>query len=402
MSIAATPFLYVALTPSGGKRWGMVKGRDARHAGEQLRKQRLVPLKTWELPAWAGGGDKRPSLSDQSELHLQLSQLLGRGVPLVEAMDVSVRSVSNASRPRVERMRELVAAGSSFADACGRVDMFDPVTVSVYRAAERTGDLGGAAKQLSIMARRQLQIRGKVGTLMMYPMIVMCVSIVAGIFLLVYVVPKVGTAMQDLAASQGSELPLFTKIVMAVGYFVQTQWMWCLAGAALVTVIIILLRRTLAAAFAVLARKLPVLRDVILAQESARFFTVMTAMSRNGVPLADALSTVNATISHPLLRSQLENLRTRLVEGGMLRQLIDTVTALPVGTRRLLIAAERSGDMESAFETLANDMTEELDRRTSRLLAVIEPVLIIIMTLFIGSLLISLLLPMFSMMGQVG
>ncbi len=402
MSVAAVQFVYVALTPSGGKRWGMVRGRDARHATEQLRRQRLVPLQTWQLPGWAGGGDKRPSLKDQAELHLQLSQLLGRGVPLIEAMDVSVRSVSAASRPRVERIRELVAAGSSFADACGRVEMFDQVTVSVYRAAERTGDLGGAAKQLSIMARRQLQIRGKVGTLMLYPLIVMSVSIIAGVFLLVYVVPKVGAAMQDLASSQGAELPLFTKVVMSVGYFVQQEWMWCIAGLVVLVLLVIFLRRTIAQVIALLARKLPVLKDVVLAQESARFFTVMTAMSRNGVPLADALGIVNATISHPVLRAQLENLRTKLVEGGMLRQLIDTVTALPVGTRRLLIAAERSGDMENAFETLAGDMTEELDRRTSRLLAVIEPLLIILMTLFIGSLLISLLLPMFSMMGQVG
>lgn len=280
--------------------------------------------------------------------------------------------------------------------------MFDPVTIAVYRAAERTGDLGGAAKQLSMMARRTLQIRGRVGTLMLYPLIVMSVSIVAGVFLLVYVVPKVGTAMKDLATSNGTELPLLTRVVMAAGFFIQQQWVWCLAGAVVLAVLIIFLRRTIASGSAVLARKLPVLREVILAQESARFFTVMTAMSRNGVPLADALGTVNTTISHPLLRTQLENLRTRLVEGGVLRQLIDTVTALPVGTRRLLIAAERSGDMETAFETLAADMTEELDRRTSRLLAVVEPVLIIVMTLFIGSLLISLLLPMFSMTGQVG
>ncbi len=402
MSLAATPYLYVALTPAGGKRWGMVRGRDTRHALDLVRRQRLVPLKTWQLPSWAGGGDKQPSLNDQAELHLQLSQLLNRGVPLVEALDVTVRSVSNTSRPRVERMRELVASGASFADACGQVGMFDTVTVAVYRAAERTGDLGGAAKQLSTMARRQLQIRGKVTTLLLYPLIVMSVSIAAGIFLLVYVVPKVGTAMKDMASNQGTELPLLTQVVMAVGLFVRDEWMWCVLAIMIMVTAGVLTRKLLAVAGATLARKLPVLRDVILAQESARFFTVMTAMSRNGVPLADALSTVNSTISHPLLRTQLDTLRVRLVEGAVLRQLIDTVTALPVGTRRLLIAAERSGDLEQAFETLADDMTEELDRRTSRLLAVIEPILIIVMTLFIGSLLISLLLPMFSMMGSVG
>ena len=394
--------MYVAITPSGGKRWGTVRGRDQRHATDQLRRQRLVPLKTWAMPAWAGGGEKRPSLGDQAELHLQLAQLLGRGVPLVEGLEVTTKSVSNTTRPRVERMRELVSAGSSFADACAQVEMFDSVTVAVYRAAERTGDLGGAAKQLSIMARRQLQIRDKVQTLMLYPLITMSFSIAAGIFMLVYVVPKVGEAMTDMASQQGMELPFFTKVVMAVGVFMRDEWMWCVGALALLVSAGVVLRRQALGAGTVLSRRVPVLRDVVLAQESARFFTVMTAMARNGVPLADALGIVNSTISHPVLRVQLESLRTRLVEGGVLRQLIDTVTALPLGTRRLLIAAERSGDMESAFETLAQDMTEELDRRTTRLLAVVEPVLIIAMSLLIGALLISLMLPMFSMMGSVG
>jgi type II secretory pathway component PulF len=102
-----------------------------------------------------------------------------------------------------------------------------------------------------------------------------------------------------------------------------------------------------------------------------------------------------------MLRKQLERLRTRLVEGGLLRILIDEASQLPMATRKLLIAAERSGDMESVFATLATDMADEVERRSSRLLAVLEPLLIVVMFLIIGSLLISILLPLLTLTSKV-
>jgi type II secretory pathway component PulF len=145
----------------------------------------------------------------------------------------------------------------------------------------------------------------------------------------------------------------------------------------------------------------PLLRELVLAQESARFFTVMAAMTRSGVTLADALGVATGALSHPELRGQLTTLRTRLIEGGVLRTLIDGVTALPVPTRRLMMAAERSGDLESAFDTLAQDHAEELDRRTSRLLAALEPLLIVLMFLVIGTLLLSVMIPLMKASSQV-
>ena len=77
-----------------------------------------------------------------------------------------------------------------------------------------------------------------------------------------------------------------------------------------------------------------------------------------------------------------------------MRQLIDTVTALPLPTRRLLIAAERSGDLESAFELLATDMAEEVERRSARLLAAMEPTMLVVMFFMIGSMVLSIMIPM--------
>jgi type II secretory pathway component PulF len=377
---------------------GVIQARDTRHLNEQLRRNRLVPLQTWSLPAWLGTGASKVSLKDQAELHTQLAQLLTRGVPLVEALEVTASAVASGTRPRVERMRDMVAAGSSFSEAAFAVQVFDPVTIAVYRAAERTGDLGGAAKQLSITVRRQLQLGNKVITLLLYPMIVVTISILVALIIITFIVPRIVGALEGAQV----QLPFITRAMADTGLFIQAQWPWLLVAFAGLLVGAFVTRKRIAEGVAWVSRRLPILKTVVLTQESARFFTVMAAMTRSGITLGDALGVASGAISHPVLKEELGTLRTRLIEGGILRQLIDNVTSLPLPTRRLLIAAERSGDLESAFGTLADDMTDELDRNTARLLAVLEPLMIVMMFLFIGSMLLSIMIPMMQAATNVG
>lgn len=376
---------------------GVRRARDERDLAAQLRRERLVPVRSLRLPA-VGGGSGSFSLKDQSELHVQLSQLLTRGVPLVEALEVTASCVNAATRPRVERMRELVAAGSSFADACKAVDGFDTITIAVYRAAERTGDLGGAAKQLAVTTRRQLAIRGKAGTLLLYPAIVLTISLAIATLMLTVIVPRIGTALKQ---SSQVTLPWYTEAVLWLGEFLRDQWMWVLGGAAIIGIVAFALRGVIATAMGRVFRRTPLVREVIMAQESARFFTVMAAMSRAGVTLGDALGVGVTAVSHPTLRKQLVTLRSKLIEGGVLRNLIEGVDAFPLPVRRLMIAAERAGDLQSAFETLAQDTSDELDRRSSRLLAMLEPLLIVLMFTIIGSLLLSIMIPLMKLSQQV-
>ena len=122
---------------------------------------------------------------------------------------------------------------------------------------------------------------------------------------------------------------------------------------------------------------------------------------RQGVPLADALGISVQAVRHPALHDQLKKLRTKLAEGGVLHALIDRVSTLPLASRRLLMAAERAGDLDSAFEGLARDMADELDRRTGRLLAILEPVAIVAMFLIIAPLILALMIPLLTISNQI-
>jgi type II secretory pathway component PulF len=384
-------FVYVAAKSAGGRSFGVRQARDRRQLNDQLRRERLVPLKAWELPEWAAvSAGSKLKLKDQAELNTQLAQLLSRGVPLVEALEVVASAISPAHRPIVQRMRDLVSGGTSFADACAAMGAFDKITIAVYRAAERTGDLAGAAKQLAMTMRRQLAISGKAVTLMIYPAIVLSISIVMSILMITFIVPRIGTAMKGT----GKPLPLVTELMMNTGLWMQSNWIWVLLGVLIVFTGMVFIRKAIFDLVGRFSRTMPVMRDLVLAQESARFFTVMAAMTRCGIPLSDALGTATGAISHPELRRQLQSLQARLIEGGVLRTLIDSVTMLPVPTRRLLIAAERAGDLVPALDTLAGDMADEVDRKSSRLLAALEPALIVFMFLIIGSILLSIMLPL--------
>jgi type II secretory pathway component PulF len=394
---ASNAFAYVAVRPTGGKRYGVRSARSVGALAESLRTENQLLLQYWKLPGWAAK-ESQLSIKDHVALNEQIAGLLSRGVPLVEALDVIAQTVRPATRPRMVRIREMVAGGTSFSDACRAVGGFDIVTIAVYKAAERSGDLAGAGRQLAETARRTAKIQGKAGTLMIYPIIVLSISFIVGILMVTFVVPMIGEGL----ANADVKLPGYTQVMVATGNWIQENSTYVMLGIAVLVAALLVVKDPLLAAGLGVMRRAPLIRQVVLAQEAARFFSVMAAMTRTGVPFADALSVANQAVNHPVLRRQLERLRSRLVEGGLLRSLIDEVTELPVATRRLLIAAERGGDMESAFNTLATDMTDEVERRSERLIQFMQPAVVVVMFLVIGSLLVSILLPLMTLTNNMG
>lgn len=385
------------MNPTGGRMVGFRAAADVAALQEELRREQLLLLKAWKLPLGAAGTTMLP-LKDDALLNEQLNILLSRGVPLVEALEVASSVVSPASKARIERLRENVAAGASFSDACMKTGGFDIVTSAVYRSAERTGDLAGAAQRLAQAARRRLAIRGKALTVLIYPAAVMLIA--AGVFfvLLVWLVPMMAGQMRQMRVT----LNPFSRIVFATGEWMSSHLPLSLALIGAVVFGAIIFRMAIWGVIQRVLAKIPAAARLMITSEMARFFSVMAAMTRSGVPLADALSTSVAVISDDKLRKQLQQLQKGLVDGGVWRYLIEKVDALPLATRRLLVAAERAGDLDSAFDTLASDMAMEVDQRASRLLAMLEPAVIVLMFALIGPLILAIAIPMLTFRSQVG
>lgn len=389
MSSAPSQFLFRAMTPTGGTKLGLRAALNEAQLSDQLRRDQLLLMRAWRIPVGSPAKFSIP-LKDQAALNEQLSLLLSRGVPLVEALEVAGSVVTDTMKGKVGLMREQVAAGASFSRACEVVGGFDTVSVAVYRAAERTGDLAGAAGRLAQSAKRRLAIAGKTITVLVYPAAVSIIAFTAFLGLLIFIVPQIASQIGQIT----KKINAFSAFIFATGTWMR-EHLWLTVAILLgVVVAIVLVRRVLVGAFLSLGRRIPAIRNLLLTIEMARFFSVMAAMTRTGVPLADALATATGVISNPALRAQLVQLQKSLVEGGLFRTLVEKVTEFPLATRRLLIAAERGGDLESAFDGLSADLSNEVDVRAARLTALLEPLLICLMFALIAPLILAIALPM--------
>lgn len=377
------------MTSAGAKTLGFRAASDESQLAEELRREQLMLLRSWKLPLRASARTWLP-LKDEAALNDQLAILLSRGVPLVDALEVASSVVSPASKGRILRLREAVAAGQSFSEACARSGSFDDVNIAVYRSAERTGDVSGAARRLAVSAKRRLGIRGKAITVMIYPLVVLSISVIVFTALLVFIVPRISDQMRQLKTTPNA----YSQAVFGAG-----EWLNAHLGLALMVVAVLLvaafvLRERAFALFMGALQKVPAVARLILTVEMTRFFSVMAAMVKSGVPLADALSTSASVLSSRRLREQMGAVQKGLVEGGLWRTLVERTDALPLATRRLLIAAERAGDLDSAFDSLSQDMADEVDVRSSRLLALLEPGAILLMFLLIGPLILAIAIPL--------
>jgi type II secretory pathway component PulF len=388
-------YLFKAMTPSGGNRFGVRPAADLKGLSDDLKREQLLMLRAWKLPLGPAPSARFP-LKDDAALNEQLHILLSRGVPLVEALEVAASVVSAPSKVTIDKLREAVASGTSFSLACEKLGVFDPVSISVYRSAERTGDLAGAGLRLSQAARRRLAISGKAITVMIYPAVVTVIALSLFAGLLVFLVPRIAEQMEQL----GTKLPAFSKIVFTIGLWLNAHLGTIGLVLAGVAVLLVLFWRVVFAALKALAARVPGVAPLLLSVELTRFFSVLAAMTRTGVPLADALANAVPVITSPGLRAQLDQLRKSLVEGGVLRVLLDRVESLPLSTRKLLIAAERAGDLDSAFDSLSSDMAADVDRKSSRLLALLEPAVLLAMFAFIGPLVIAIAIPLITFGGN--
>ncbi|MCH7961262.1 MAG: type II secretion system F family protein [Planctomycetes bacterium] len=373
-----------------------------RMLSDGLRQDRLLLLQSWRLPVWA---TRAASLGgqDQETFNGVLGQMLSRGVPLVEALDVAREAMGAGAAGIVERIGKAVSAGKSFADACREVSAFDEVTIAVYRAAERTGELGEACEQLGRSIKRQRAVAGKAVTLLIYPAVVLTLASIVSLAMLMFIVPMLGRNIRQMAEGSGEgQIPLFSRVVFAAGEAMNAHWMLVVGSLVSAVLLAVVFRAGLWRLGRTASRRMPMVRDLIRAQETTRFFSVMASMTRSGVPLAEALATGNQAVLHPKLRAQLETMQRRLVEGAAMPMLIEAATELPVTTRRLLVAAERAGDLEATFEVLATDSADEVERRSARLLAALEPILIVLISVMIGSLVIAIMVPILTAASSVG
>lgn len=376
----------------GSKQDGVLDAASEQAVVAQLQSQHLLPVSI-EVNVAMAAGKKSGKLStkDQLDIARGMNNLLGAGIPVDQAMGMMIDLADNDRQVAVlSEWREALRDGSSLSEAienssAGTSGFF----VSMVKAGEASGALDVALERLSEYLERAKALRDTVVSAMIYPAILLAVAVISVIILLAYVVPQ----FKDLFEDMGAALPLPTQIVVASGDFLAAWW-WALIGAFFA--IGWLWRRAMEKPpfrLKVDQRllKMPLVSGIVIRLDVSRFAFTLSTLTQNGVALTEAMQIVIQTVGNTAMQQQLRYVLEQIKEGSRLATALAD-SSFPKLAIQLIKIGEETGKLEQMLAQIGEIYDEELQAQVKRLVALMEPVLILTLGMVIAGIIMSVLM----------
>ena len=409
-------YRYKAVAPGGAVSMGELDAANEGEILDRLRDQGLMPMQV--VPASAGAvaapargearaprrlfAQKRFTKDQLMAFTRELATLLRAGLPLDRALETLIGLTSTPfAASFLQGIRDEVRGGKAMSQALdARREVFDRFYVNIVRAGEAGGALATVLTRLADTMERNKDLRETVKSALIYPIILIGVAVSSVMILLIYVVPQ----FQQTFSQAGKALPLPTEVVIFVGTFLK-KWWWAMI--AFVALVVLWARRKLGEPrfrrrFDARVLNLPVLGDLLVKIEVARFSRTLATLLGNGVTLLSALSIVKETLGNVVLSASLDGVIARLREGkGFGRPLLDTGLWPKLATQMILVG-EESGRLEEMLGRVADVYDREVQVSVKRFLAILEPAMILGLAVLIGGIVFSILLGVMGMSELVG
>jgi type IV pilus assembly protein PilC len=328
-------------------------------------------------------------------LNQQFNTLIKAGLPILRALDLLAdRASSPKLRPVISQVRDRVREGKSLSEAVSEAGVFSKVYSTAILAGEKSGNLSGVLDQYITYQRVSTSVRKKILATLVYPVLLLSVAIIIVTYLVTAVIPKFALLYRDLHV----QLPTPTRVLIAL----TVDYRFVVLGAIAVLVVtalgIFLWSRSEegGTAFDRFKFRLPIIGVTLLKFQVAQFSRTLATLLTGGTPLVAGLQTATDAITSRLLRSTVSQATQMVREGESLHIALASKGVMPEMALDMIEVGESSGALSPMLTSVAEFYEEEVNLRLSALVAVIEPVLLVFMGLFVAFILISLYLPIFS------
>lgn len=406
-------FAYKAKTQTGELVNGTLEAGDRRLALNQLGRLGYFPLDVQAATAAATAAGARPAFSlrewrdrpgtrDILAFTQQLSSLLRSGMQLSEAIGTLARRAQKPSLVAVlSQLRHDIIEGAPLSDALARFPrIFSRLYVNLVRAGEASGTLDDVLLRLTKHYEQLGDVRDKVTSALIYPVIVGLVGIGTIVFFMTVMVPKFAQMFRDMRR----EMPVPTKILIGVSDLaVDFWWVPVLLGVAGLLVLRARLQTVAGRlAFDRWLLHLPILGPVITTWAFAQFARTLATLLENGVPVLAALQIVEDTMTNRVIAQELRQARTQVTDGTSLSRPLSKGKVFPPLLLDMLAVGETSGEVVPALINIADTYERELAQRLRVMTTLLEPLIIIVMALVVGAIVISVLLAVFDLTAGIG
>lgn len=396
-------YTYKAINQQGKQEQGLREAVDENQLLLELQSKGLIPVKIEQTKTTSflgfriGEFKHRLSTKDIVNFTTELATLVESGLPLDRSLTILIELTEDNKRLNtvVINILERIKAGKSLADSLEmETNVFTKFYLNMVRAGEMGGDLGGVLHELFDYLERSQNLKEKVTSALIYPAMLLLMSVASMLVMLVFVVPQ----FKEMFESAGQNLPLPTQIVVAVADFIKSYW-WMGLG----SVLLIMqttkwqlenpVRKKVIDSYVL---KMPLIGEILLVKEVAVFSRTLGTLLGNGVSILKSIVIVKEIITNSLLVEIIEKTEMQIKQGMTLSLALAEFNVFPKLAIQMIKMGEETGRLEEMLIKIANIYDKQLGNSIQRMLSLLEPSLIIFLGVMIGGIIVSILLAILS------
>jgi type IV pilus assembly protein PilC len=342
------------------------------------------------------------TVRDKAIFASKLSALVDAGVPILRSLDL-MRGQQRKVRFRraLTGLIEDVTQGVNLADGMRRwPQVFDTLTVAMVEAGETGGVLDDTLKRLARLLEENARLRNQIRGAMGYPVAVLVLAILIFLGMMIFLIPTFASIFSDL----GAELPTFTRLMIGVSDLIRSPFSLILLGGLLVAVYLFARyyatpvgRRQVDG----LLLRTPLFGDLIVKASTAQFSRILASLSRAGVPILQSLQILRETIGNRVIGDAITASRNEVAEGVTLSTSLAAKNVIPEMAISMLAVGEETGSVDTMLSKVADFYEDEVATTIKTLTSLLEPALIVVVGVIVGSILLAMYLPMFTIFENI-
>jgi type IV pilus assembly protein PilC len=423
-------FSYVALDARGQESTGSVDAASSNEAIGQLRRAGFFPTSVYEDGKAGGRDGKKPARKGRvkpfaaprgkglrMEITLfrrnkvkpkiltiftrQLATLIDSGLPLLRSLNVLARQERDATlKNTIQSLADGVQGGSTFSDSLAQhPKIFNDLFVNMVKAGELGGVLELVLGRLAEFQEKAQKIKHKVAAAMVYPIIVMTMAVGIMGFLLVFIVPKFQAIFHDMLGDK--PLPAITQFVIGVSSMVKDHGLVLLAAIIALFAAYKLIARTRAGRSTIdaIQLRLPLFGDVLRKTAISRFSRTLGTLVTSGVPILQALNITRETAGNTVIANAISHVHDSVKEGESIVQPLDASGVFPPMVISMIDVGEETGQLPEMLLKIADVYDEEVDTAVAGMTAALEPIMIVLLAVIVGTIVIALFMPLISIIS---
>jgi type IV pilus assembly protein PilC len=376
-----------------------------------LNHQGIHPLAIKELGESGKGkfnlsiGKKKVKLQDLVIFTRQLSTMISAGVPLTRSLaTLGADTESPTLKEAITSVTKEVEGGAPLGAAFAKYPhIFSDVYVNMVKAGEEGGILDEILKRLALQVELDASIRKKIKSAMMYPMVLLVVTVVAFFGIMLIIMPKINGILLDLGGPN-AKLPVYTRVLLSFSHFMVHNFVVIFAVIGIVMFVVIRYIRTPKGKynFHLLLLNLPVMKNITMKMAVARFSRTFASLMSAGVSVLDALEVTGGAIGNKVIEKELKEAATQVRNGKQLSEPISKSPHFPPIVSQMLAVGEETGQIDTVLIKVADFYEEEVGTLIDGMAAIIEPIMIVILGGAVGLIAASVMGPIASLSKNIG